>query len=163
PSFTDSYRNWLNQYQRRTGQSLTPEQARVLGLDRAFLNDMIRSAALDSEARKMKLAISDQQIADAIRANKIFQDAQGNFDAARFRDVLRENGFSEAGYVASERQSFLRRALADTVAWDVTPPNAMKEAAYRHQNEQRDARYFVLRPAEQDLPAPSEPDIKSYW
>jgi peptidyl-prolyl cis-trans isomerase D len=162
-AFTDNYRNWLRDYQRRAGQSITPEQARLLGLDRAFLNEMIRSAALDGEAHKMKLAISDQQIADTIRANKVFQDSQGNFDPTRFHDVLRENGLSEAGYVVSQRQSFLRRALADTVSSGVTPPNALQEAAYRHRNEQRDARYFVVRPTEQDVPAPGEQDVKSVW
>src|SRR4029078_8826473 len=135
-AFTDNYRNWLRDYQRRAGQSITREQARLLGLDRAFLNDMIRSAALDGEAHKMKLAISDQQIADTIRANKVFQDSQGNFDPARFHDVLRENGLSEAGYVVSQRQSFLRRALADPVSSGVTPPNALQEASYGHRNEQ---------------------------
>ena len=162
-AFTENYRNWLRDYQRRTGQSLTPQQAGLLGLDRAYLNEMIRGAALDGEAHKMKLAISDQQIADTIRANKAFQDSQGNFDAAQFREVLQQNGLSEAGYVAGQRQNFLRRALADTVAADVTPPNALKEATFRHQNEQRDARYFVVRPAEQDVPAPSEQDIKTFW
>ncbi|MGE3876384.1 MAG: SurA N-terminal domain-containing protein [Parvibaculaceae bacterium] len=162
-AFTDNYRIFLQNYQRQTGQTITQEQARLLGLDRAYLNDMIRNAALDAEAHKMKLAISDQQIADGIRTNRIFQDSQGNFDPVRFREVLRQNGLSEAGYIASERQNFLRRALSDTVAWDVTPPNALKEAVYRHRNEQRDARYFVLRPAEQDVPAPSEQDLKTYW
>ncbi len=162
-AYTDNFRNWLRDYQRRTGQSITPEQARLLGLDRAFLNDMIRNAALDGEAHKMKLAISDQQVAGAIQADKIFHDSQGRFDPARFRDVLRDNGLSEAGYVASERQSFLRRALADTVTWNVTPPNALKDAAFRHRNEQRDARYFVLRPTEQNVPTPSEPELKTFW
>src|SRR6478609_9202023 len=70
-AFTETYRNFLGGYQRQTGQSITPDQARLLGLDRAVLNDMIRNAAIDGEAHKMKLAISDQQLADSIRANKV--------------------------------------------------------------------------------------------
>ncbi|MGE0004995.1 MAG: SurA N-terminal domain-containing protein [Parvibaculaceae bacterium] len=162
-AFTETYRNWLQNYQRQTGQTITPEQARLLGLDRAVLNDMIRNAALDGEASKMKLAVSDQQLVEIIQANSIFHNAQGQFDPARFREVLRQNGLSEAGYVAGERQRFLRGALADSVAWKFVPPDTMKEAAYRHRNEERDARYFVLRPAEQDVPAPSEQDLKTYW
>jgi len=162
-NFTDSYRNWLQNYQRQIGQTITPEQARLLGLDRIYLNGMIRDAALDGEADKMKLAISDQQIADIIQTNKAFHDSRGQFDPALFREVLRQNGLSEAGYVAGERQRFLRGALADTVAWNFTPPNTLKEAAYRHRNEERDARYFILRPAEQDVPSPNEQDLKTYW
>lgn len=161
--FTDSYRNWLLNYQRQTGQTITPEQARLLGLDRSYLNDMISNASLDGEASAMKLAVSDKQLVDIIQSNKIFHNAQGQFDPALFRQVLQQSGLTEAAFVASERQRFLRGALADTVAWNFTPPNTLKEAVYRHRNEQRDARYFVLRPAEQDVPAPSEQDLKTHW
>jgi peptidyl-prolyl cis-trans isomerase D len=162
-AFTDNYRNWLQNYQQQTGQTITPEQARLLGLDRALLNDLIRNAALDAEASKMKLSVSDQQVVDMIEANKLFHDAQGKFDPVRFREVLRQSGLTEAAFVASERQRFLRSALADTVASNFTPPSTLKEAAFRHRNEQRDARYFILRPAEQDVAAPSEQDLKTYW
>ncbi|WP_162914337.1 peptidylprolyl isomerase [Taklimakanibacter lacteus] len=161
--FTESFRRWLQNYQQQTGQTITPEQARLLGLDRQFLNGMIRDAALDAEADKMKLAVSDNQLADIIRANPLFHDAQGNFDPRRFAEVLRQNGLNEAAYLASERQRFLRGSLADTVQANFVAPNTLKEAVYRHRNEQRDARYFVLRPAEQDIPAPSEQDLKTQW
>lgn len=161
--FSDRYRDWLRDYQRQTGQAITPEQARLLGLDRQLLNDMISNAALDGEASKMKLMVSEQQIADEVRANKIFHNASGEFDVVRFREILRQSGFTEAGYMASERRNFLRSALADTVSWNFVPPNTLKEAVYRHRNEQRDARYFVLRPSDQDVPAPSEQDLKTYW
>ncbi len=161
--FTEAYRRWLQSYQEQIGRTITPEQARLLGFDRAYLNDMISFAALDGEASKMKLAVSDNQLADIIRGNPAFHDSQGKFDANRFAEVLRQNGMNEAMYLASERSRFLRGALADTVAWKFTPPNTLLEAAYRHRNEQRDARYFVLRPSEQDVPAASEADLKTYW
>lgn len=161
--FAEAYRRWLQNYQQQTGQTITPEQARVLGLDRAYLNEMIRTAALDGEASKLKLAISDAQIVDMVRANPAFHNSQGVFDPARFADILRQNGLTEAGFVASERSRYLRSAVADTATWNFAPPTALKEAVYRHRNEQRDARYFVLRPAEQDLPAATEPDLKTYW
>jgi len=162
-AFTEAYRRWLRGYQQQTGKVVTPEQARMLGLDRAFLNEMIRNAALDAEASKMKLAVSDSQLADSIRTNKAFHDSRGNFDPRLFAEVLRQNGLNEATYLASERQQFLRGALADTIAWSFTPPNTLKEAIYRHRNEQRDVRYFILRPQEQDLPAATEPELKTYW
>ncbi|MFZ5674690.1 MAG: SurA N-terminal domain-containing protein [Pseudomonadota bacterium] len=161
--FAEAYRRWLQNYQQQTGQTITPEQARILGLDRAYLNEMIRTAALDGEASKLKLAVSDAQIVDMVKANPAFHNSQGVFDPARFADILRQNGLTEAGFVASERSRYLRSAVADTATWSFTPPTALKEAAYRHRNEQRDARYFVLRPAEQDLPAPAEQDLKTYW
>lgn len=161
--FSEAYRRWLQNYQQQTGQTITPEQARLLGLDRAYLNEMIRTAALDGEASKMKLAVSDAQIVDMVKANPAFHNSQGVFDQARFAEILRQNGLSEAGFVASERSRFLRSAVSDTATWNFAPPNTLKEAAYRHRNEQRDARYFVLRPQDQDVPAPTEQDLKTFW
>ncbi len=163
PEFAQAYDRWLRSYQQQTGQTITPEQARILGLDRAYLNEMIRSAALDGEAKKLKLAISDAQIVDTVKSNPAFHNSQGVFDPARFADVLRQNGLTEAGFVASERDRFLRSAVTDTATWNFAPPSTLKEVVYRHRNEQRDARYFVLRPAEQDIPAPAETDLKTYW
>ena len=73
--FTESFRRWLQNYQQQTGQTITPDQARLLGLDRQYLNSMIRDAALDAEAEKMKLSVSDAQLADIIKANSTFRDS----------------------------------------------------------------------------------------
>ncbi len=54
-SFTEAYRRWLQNYQQQTGQTITPEQARQLGLDRAYLNEMIRTAALDGRNADLRL------------------------------------------------------------------------------------------------------------
>jgi peptidyl-prolyl cis-trans isomerase D len=161
--FTEAYRRWLQSLQQQTNRTITPEQARAEGLDRAYLSGMIGDAALDSEASQMKLAVSDRQLADAIQANPAFHNSQGQFDPNLFRQVLHQNNLSEATYLAGERQRFLRGALADTVAWNFSPPNTLKEVFYRHRNEQRDVRYFVVSPTEQDMPAAGEQDLKSQW
>ena len=58
------YQQRLRYYSEQSGKAITPEEARKLGLDRLVLAELLRDAALDSEASNMKLAISDAQIAD---------------------------------------------------------------------------------------------------
>ena len=157
------YRRWLDNYQRQTGQTMTREMARQLGLDRAVLNEMMQNASFDAEAARLKLAISDEQIADMIRLNPVFHNSKGEFDPDLFRDILARSGFTEAGYVASERQRFLRAAVAETTGAPVGASKAMTEAVHKFRNEERDARYFVVRPTDAEIPAPSETDLKGFY
>ena len=157
------YRERLRFYSEQSGRAITPEEARRLGLDRLVLAELLRDAALDSEAAAMKLAISDAQVADDVRRNPAFQNSQGQFDANLFRQVLERNGFNEQFYIAALRRDFLRQAIAGTATDDVTLPKMLVEAIYKHRNEQRDARYFTVRPTAQDIPQPSDQDLKKFY
>jgi peptidyl-prolyl cis-trans isomerase D len=161
--FDNYYRRWLDSYQQQTGQTITREMARQLGLDRAVLNEMMQNASIDAEATRLKLAISDGQIVDMIKLNPAFHNAKGEFDPVLFRDILERSGFTEAGYVASERQRFLRSAVSDTSSAPVGASRTMTEAVYKHRNEERDARFFIMRPAESEIPKPSDTDLKSFY
>ena len=48
----------------QTGQNLTAEDARSMGIDRSILNNLIQSAAIDAQASNLKLSISRQSIAE---------------------------------------------------------------------------------------------------
>jgi peptidyl-prolyl cis-trans isomerase D len=157
------YQQRLRTYSEQMGRAITPEDARKLGIDRLVLAELLRDAALDSEAESLKLAISDAQIAEDIKRNPAFQNAEGKFDPDIFRQVLDRNGFNEQMYIAAERRDFLRSVIAGTAQDDVILPRALVEATYKHRNEQRDARYFVVRPTEAEIPKPSDQDLKKFY
>ncbi|MGE3832428.1 MAG: SurA N-terminal domain-containing protein [Parvibaculaceae bacterium] len=161
--FENYYRRWLDNYQRQTGQTITRDMARQLGLDRAVLNEMMQNASYDAEASRLKLAISDQQIADEIKLNPAFHNSKGEFDPGLFREILERSGFTEAGFIASERQRFLRAAIAETTSAPVGASKTMTEAMHKYRNEERDARYFVVRPADSEVPKPSDTDLKTFY
>jgi peptidyl-prolyl cis-trans isomerase D len=157
------YQQRLRFYSEQSGKAITPEEARRLGLDRLVLSELLRDAALDSQASQMKLAIADPQIAEQIRSNPAFFNSQGRFDPELFRQVLDRNGLNEALYVAALRRDFLRSAIVGTAEDDVALPKTLVEAIYKERNEQRDARYFTVRPTEQDIPKPSDQDLKKFY
>lgn len=161
--FTRVYNDRLQQLSKQLGQPISAAEARRLGIDRQVLNELLRGASFDAQAAKMKLAVSDAQIAKQIAADPTFHNAQGQFDPALFKSILARSGLSEQIYVAGQRQQFLREAIADNAGAHFTPPKALVEAAYKHRNEQRDARYFVVRPKPEDIPAPSAEDLKKFY
>jgi peptidyl-prolyl cis-trans isomerase D len=62
--FSDSFRQALQNLAQQTGQNLTAEGARKMGIDRSILNNLIQSAAIDAQAANLKLSISKQLIAE---------------------------------------------------------------------------------------------------
>src|SRR5687768_2531154 len=153
----------LRNLSRQTGQSITNQRAAELGLDRQILADMLRSGALQQQASEMKLAVPDAIIAEEIARNPVFQNSRGQFDANRFRQILQQSGLSEQMLVQEEKAGKLRQAIADPLLNDIQPPDTLVEAVVRHMNERRDAKYFVLKSNESEIPPPSEAELKSHY
>ncbi len=161
--FNIAFNRAVQQMGAQTGQNLTPDEARKLGIDRGILNNLAQSAAIDNQAKALKLSVGDAQIVKDTQANKAFQDANGKFDAAQFQRVLEANGLNEQMYLATERQNRLRRAVTDSVDSNLTAPPSLVKAFYQHRNEQRDARYFVVKIADSEIPAPTDTEIKKQY
>jgi peptidyl-prolyl cis-trans isomerase D len=161
--YTKAFDQYLQNLNRQTGQSLTPEDARRLGIDHAILDKLIDGAALDHEAAEMKLAVSDSMIAQEAAANPAFQNTSKQFDPELFRRLLANNGMSEGMYLAGAKRDKLREALIGTVEGSLSAPKPLVEAVYHYRNEQRDARYFEVTTAEADIAAPSDADVRKEY
>ena len=162
-AFGRAFNQYLQNFSRQTGQTLSPDDARKLGVDRAVLNNLIQSAAIDSQAQSLKLAISDAQLAKETTENPAFQDSAAKFDKSLFLRLLAANGLSEAGYFANQRQDRLRQAITGTADGDLVPANAVVEAQYRYRNEERDARYFSISTSESEVTAATDEEIRKEY
>ncbi|MGP0094573.1 MAG: SurA N-terminal domain-containing protein [Xanthobacteraceae bacterium] len=157
--FRQLYNDRLQQFSRRVGRPITPDQARALGLDRQILSTLIGETSLDERARAMRLGIPDDEIASRIRTNPIFQGPTGQFDRARFEQAIRSIGYTEPRWIADQRREALRKQIIDTVNGGVSAPKTEVEALNRYYNEQRTIDYVLLdRAAAGDVPDPA-PDV----
>jgi peptidyl-prolyl cis-trans isomerase D len=161
--FERAFQDYLRNMSQQTGRGLTPEEARTLGIDKAILENLLQTAALDNEAEHLGLGVSDQFMAGQLVKNPNLLDASGKFDADRFRSLLAQNGLSESMFFESERQRLLRTALTVTAGGDIAAPRGMLEAQYRYASEQRDARYFIVTAAESEVTPPTEDEIRKEY
>src|SRR4030088_3688226 len=127
--FRNLYNDRLQQYSRQAGRPIGPEQARQLGLDRVLVGQIVSEILLDERARALGLSLSDAEVAKQITTDPAFQGLNGQFDRARFEQVIRNAGFTEARFVAEQRRRLLRRELAGTIATGLAVPNGLAEAA----------------------------------
>ncbi|MEI7599833.1 MAG: SurA N-terminal domain-containing protein [Aestuariivirga sp.] len=148
---------------RQTGKGVTPEDARAYGIDKGVLNYLIQGAALDSEVKTLKLGVSNTFMAQDLMKNPTFQDSAGKFNPDRFKQVLAQNNMNESTFFASERQRMLRDALTETATGSLPVSAGMLEAQYRYDNEQRDARYFIVTTADSEVQAPTDDEIKKEY
>lgn len=161
--FRRDLNNDLQRIAAQTGNALTVDDARRLGLDQQILDRIIDGAVLDARAEKMKLSVSDQSIVAEVAANPTFQDGKGNFDHNRFRALLQQNGLDEARFLMNERKNRLRRALTDLGATGTALPRTLTEAMARYRDETRDARFFSVSVSESDVPPPTDEDLKKQY
>ena len=162
--FRQLYNNKLQMAARQLRRNIPPEQARALGFDRQVLGQWMQESALDQRARAMRLNMSQAEVLQRITEDPSFQSKSGQFDPLQFQMILRELGYSEQSFLAEQLRETLRRQITSTLTADVKPPRAAAEAINRYENEQRDAEFVVLTPAQAgDIPPPAPDVLAKYF
>jgi peptidyl-prolyl cis-trans isomerase D len=163
-AFRQAYQNELQQLQQRTRRPITNAQAHQFGLDTQVLSQLVSEAVLDHQARAMGLSISQGQIVRAITSDPAFTSANGQFDRARFQELLSENGMSEQGFVREQRATYLRQELVQGLVGGLTVPQDAIDAMHRLGTETRSIDYVTLpASAAEPIPAPDDAALKAYF
>lgn len=162
--FQNAFRARVNSYSRQSGRQLTNAEARAFGVDREVLGELIRNAALDNQIGKLGLALPVETVAQQIADNPLFHNAQGQFDRARFQQLLQRNNMDEATFVLEQRDAVLRQEVAGVIDQSLSVPTTMVKALVKQQSETRVARYFVLTAEDTaEIPEPTEAEQKEYY
>ena len=163
-TYRNAYQMELRRVQQRLRRAVTNQEARQAGLDQQVLERLILEAALDQKAKSLGMASSDQTTQQLLAQEKVFQGTDGKFDGERFKQIARDAGYSERGFITEEKAAYLRKTLSDIVVDGAQPPALMIEAIHRFRNESRAVDYFIIPPTA--IPAaapPSEEDLKKYF
>ncbi|MCH3848876.1 SurA N-terminal domain-containing protein, partial [Campylobacter jejuni] len=75
---------------------------------RQVLSQLIDNMLLDQYAKKLGLAVSDDQIKDAIRKAPYFQ-TNGQFDNAKYLDLIGRMGYTADNFAQSMRQQLVNQ------------------------------------------------------
>lgn len=162
--FRQLYSDRQQQLIRQFGRALTPDQLRAMGLHRQMLAQLIAETALDEEARRLRLNVSDAMVADRIRNDPNFRGFNGQFDQSRFQALIRQAGYTEQRFVNEQRKLILRRHLAEVLSGGLQVPATAVQVQHRYANEERTIQY-VLLDAKQvgEIEAPSDDVLAKYF
>ncbi len=163
-TFRQLYLDRLQQLGRQFGRPILPDQARALGLDRQFLNQMVADAAIDDRTKALRLGMSDAEIARQITEMPAFKGLNGQFDRSRFEATIRNNGYTEQRFLAERRRDIVRQQLIGTISGETFVPKTSLEAFNRFQNEERTIEYVLLGKAQAgDIPDPAPEALAKYF
>ena len=118
--FRQLYNDRLQQLGRQLGRPITPDQARALRLDQQLAGQLVAEAALDERARQLRLNSPTPRSRARSRTDPTFRGPTGQFDRARFEQMIRQAGYTEPRFAAEQKRLTLRRELADTVDGELT-------------------------------------------
>lgn len=155
--YVRALRNQLNAYQQQTGQAISMAQAQTMGLPQAVQAQLIAAAALEEQARRIGVAVGDEQVRQNILEAPAFRGPTGSFDRAAYADVLRRENLSEAEFEREVRTDEARLLIQRAVTGGVAAPKVAVDTTARWILERRDVAWRELTP--DMLPTPiAEPD-----
>jgi peptidyl-prolyl cis-trans isomerase D len=127
----------LQMFQAQGGNSLPPETLRQLGFDNQVLTQLIDRKAIQAEAKRRGLRVTDTEVVEFIQHIPAFRENGHFVGTARYRAVLkaqrpplREDDFEER-----VRADLLGQKLQEAVTSWVTVSEQETDAEYRRRNE----------------------------
>lgn len=158
-----AFQSELDQIARQFGRRLTPDQAKMFGLDARVLSRLVGGSALDSYAADLGLGLSDDTVVELIQADPTFADASGKFDRDRFDQIMRQIGLRERAYIVERRKEEVRDQLTSTLASAVVPPPAAIETLFKYQEQTRTVQHVTVDAARLIVPTPTEAQLKETY
>jgi len=159
---TDRYAQALQQelrtFEAQTGRRFTLAEAQAFGLDRAVLQQVVATTALENEAGDLGLSVGDEAVRREILRVPAFQGLDGGFDRAQYELALRQNGMTVAEFETSIRTDTARTLLQGAIVAGASTPDVFTDTLYTYARESRDFTYVPFRPGDLATPLPEPTD-----
>ncbi|KAA8610954.1 peptidyl-prolyl cis-trans isomerase [Salipiger aestuarii] len=155
----------LRQLSQQSGQQVTIEQARQMGLTDQVLARVVTNAALDDEAARIGLSAGDAQVARSLREIEAFNGPDGKFNRDAYAYALQNAGLKESAFEDSLRSDAARSILQGAILSGATLPDTYLDTLLGYAGETRSLTYAVIgRDAlTTGIPAPAEADLKAWY
>jgi peptidyl-prolyl cis-trans isomerase D len=154
----------VRNFQRATGQQLTFQQARLMGLDRTALSQLVSGAALENEMDRLGISAGDAAVSEEILSSPAFQGAGGTFDRQIYELSLEQNGIDVPEFEDRVRSDISSGLLRSAVGSGVRTPEVFVDTLFNYVRETRDVTWARLTEVDmtEALPEPTEADLAAF-
>lgn len=150
------YRRELSNLTRQFGGRFEPTDAIRRTIAEQVVTRLAAGRAIDAEALRMGLAISDEALRQAVFGLPVFAGPDRRFSPVMFQSFLRNQGMTEGQFLAVLRADLARQALVTAVRGGAAAPTLMARDLTRFIGETRVADIAAISAA--SLPAPAAPE-----
>jgi len=161
--FVLHYQRALEKYRELLKGSLTPELEKSLNLRASLLEELIQKRLILQEARRLGLAVNDDDLVAAIAQVPDFQ-VNGRFNKERYLQLLRANRISPGQFEEEQRGQLTIQRLYSILMDGVHVTEGEVRDRYRFEQEKINL-HFVRLPNSNYLAEakPSEEEIKNFY
>ena len=162
--YNDAYQGVIKQYRDALGPSFTEKMIEQLRLREKVLDDLISRVLILQEARRLGLAIHDEELREALESIPAFQ-VDGKFDPRNYERFLRINRMSSEDFERMQRESLLFSKVANLIKLNggKISEEAIRET-YLFENERINLTFLKVIPeAFKGQVNVNEVEIKDYY
>ena len=131
------------------------------------LERLVRERVLAAAATHERLAISNAQLAQALRQDPTIasmRKSDGSIDMDRYQQLAASQGLTPAGLEARVRTQLSQQQVFDGVIRSSLAGQALADVAANAQQEQRQARIALFKPADYQAKLdPTEADLQAFY
>ena len=161
--FQTAYTNYLRSMQQR--QELSPEVLKAFGFDRQILEFLIGQKVILSEAKRLGLEVTSEELAQRIMSNASFQAGGSFIGRDRYEALLQQNNMTADRFESTLRNELMAMKVQSLVTAGVTVSDKEVENEYRNRNEKAQLTYFVIDPAklETKIAVLTDQELRTYY
>lgn len=155
----------IRAYEAQFGSAISFPVAQSMGIDRQVLGSLVTRRILDDEASRLGLSVGDATVRDQILQISAFNGIDGKFDRTAYTDLLKRQGYSEAGYETAVREETARNILQSAIVAGVAEPKVFADTLVNFVAERRDVTWALVTEAnlQSPVPAPTDEDVAAYY
>ena len=163
PVFQQEYQRALNQ----AIAKLPPDQDASASLRQTIgeqtLRSLIRQAALQQEIHRLRVAVPDSAVRQAILEMPAFRDKEGRFSRQIFEAALQNNGLTEQRFVQLMRDALSERQVVTAIASGAGAPQVEALPLFQEQFEQRSADMVEFPFDAESAPTPTPAELQRWY
>jgi peptidyl-prolyl cis-trans isomerase D len=157
-----SYNNLIEQVRQSFGNNLNDELIKMLQLRKRALDQLIDKALMLQAAEKLKLTVSNEELAKFIRNIGAFQTA-GVFDSGRYINTLNRNRLTPEAFEVQQREALIIDKLQSLITGSIKVSDLEAQQWYIWNNTEVDIDYFFFEPQRYRDIKPTDEEIRNYF
>ncbi len=160
--YRNSYTNLVEQVRQSFGNNLNDELIQALQLRKRALDQLVDRALMLQEAEKLKIQVSDEELAETIRNIRAFQTA-GLFDNQRYLNALSRTQLTPETFEEQQREALIIDKLQYFITGNIKVSELEARQWYKYNNTQVDLDYVLLEPGQFKNIEPTADEILDYF
>jgi peptidyl-prolyl cis-trans isomerase D len=149
--YRNSYTNLVEQVRQSFGN-----------LRKRALDQLVDRALMLQEAEKLKIQVSDEELAQTIRDIRAFQTA-GVFDNQRYLNALSRTKLSPETFEEQQREALIIDKLQSFITGNIKVSELEARQWYKYNNTEVDVDYVLLEPGQFKNIEPTADEILDYF